>query len=121
MIHEFKAYAIRSHLYFQTRPSLDLQLLTKAAVVTDQNVNKNVRDRRKRKQVGCTHALATTSTMPDLDHFLSFESLLMRKMPVPWLFPHGFIIQVEFGFFLKTNIYRVFKCLSFSTFIAGIT
>ena len=96
--------------------------MTKAAVVTDQNVNKNVRDRRTRKQVGCTlHALATTSTVPDLDHFLSFESLLMRKMPVPWLFPHGFIIQVEFGFFLKTNIYRVFKCLSFSTFIAGIT
>ena len=35
-----------------------------------------------------------------LDHFLSFESLLMRKIPVPWLFPQGFMIHVELGFFL---------------------
>ena len=38
------------------------------------------------------------------DHFLSFDSLLIRKMPLPWDLPHGFIIQVEFGFFLKNKV-----------------
>jgi len=33
------------------------------------------------------------------DHFLSLESLLMRKMPAPWDLPQGFIIQVLCGFF----------------------
>lgn len=42
-----------------------------------------------------------------LDHFLIWDSLLMRKMPLPCALPQGFMIQVLDGFLRNSSTKRL--------------
>ena len=61
------------------------------------------RRRRRLRRMRCTHEEVRLS----LDHFLIWDSLLMRKIPFPWAFPHGFMIHVVDGLFRNSSTNRL--------------
>lgn len=68
--------------------------------------------KRQRTRGSCQkHAQRAPPTYEEVllsrDHFLICESLLIRKIPLPWALPQGFMIQVLEGLFRNSSTNRL--------------